>query len=68
MNGHLKRIRETRVLSRKDLARQSAVDESTIYRAEHGQTRLRPSTVRKLAQALGVSPDELVSEQGRFGL
>jgi len=68
MNGHLKRIRENRVLSRKDLARESDVDESTIYRAERGQTRLRPSTVRKLAQALGVSPDELVSEQGRFGL
>jgi len=68
MNGHLKRIRETRVLSRKELAKQSDVDESTIYRAERGQTKLRPSTVRKLAQALGVPPDELVSEQGRLGL
>ena len=68
MNGHLKRIRETRVLSRKDLAEKSDVDESTIYRAERGQTKLRPSTVRKLAQALGVSPDELISEQGRLGL
>jgi len=68
MNGHLKRIRETRVLSRKDLAEQSDVDESTIYRAERGQTKLRPSTVRKLAQALGVPPDELISEQGRLGL
>ncbi len=68
MNGHLKRIRETRVLSRKDLARESDVDESTIYRAERGQTKLRPSTVRKLAEALGVPPDELISEQGRLGL
>jgi len=68
MNGRLKRIRETRVLSRKDLAQQSDVDESTIYRAERGQTRLRPSTVRKLAQALGVPPDELVSSQGRLDL
>lgn len=68
MNGHLKRIRQTRVLSRKELAEQSDVDESTIYRAERGQTKLRPSTVRKLAQALGVPPDELVNEQGRLGL
>ena len=68
MNGQLKRIRETRVLSRKELAKQSDVDESTIYRAERGQTKLRPSTVRKLAQALGVPPDELVGEQGRLGL
>ncbi|MBC8276139.1 MAG: helix-turn-helix transcriptional regulator [Chloroflexi bacterium] len=68
MNEHLKRIRETRALSRKDLAGQSDVDESTIYRAERGQTKLRPSTVRKLAQALGVSPDELMSEQGKLGM
>ena len=68
MNAQLKRIRESRVLSRKDLAEQSDVAESTIYRAERGQTKLRPSTVRKLAQALGVPPDELVSEQGRLGL
>ncbi|MCK4369072.1 MAG: helix-turn-helix transcriptional regulator [Dehalococcoidales bacterium] len=68
MNGHLKQIRETRVLSRKDLAQQSNVDESTIFRAERGQTKLRPSTVRKLAQALGVPPDELISEQGRLVL
>jgi transcriptional regulator with XRE-family HTH domain len=68
MNGHLKRIRETRVLSRKELAKQSDVDESTIYRAERGQTKLRPSTARKLAQALGVPPGELVNEQGRLGL
>jgi len=68
MNEHLKRIRETRALSRKDLADQSDVDESTIYRAERGQTKLRPSTVRKLAQALGVSPDELMSEQGKLGM
>ena len=68
MNGQLKRIRETRVLSRRELAKQADVDESTIYRAERGQTKLRPSTVRKLAQALGVPPDELVGEQGRLGL
>lgn len=68
MNEQLKRIRETRALSRKDLAGQSDVDESTIYRAERGQTKLRPSTVRKLAQALGVPPDELMSKQGKLGM
>jgi transcriptional regulator with XRE-family HTH domain len=68
MNENLKRIREMRALSRKDLAEQSDIDESTVYRAEHGQTKLRPSTIRKLAQALGVSPDELMSEQGKLGM
>jgi transcriptional regulator with XRE-family HTH domain len=68
MNGNLQQIRRTRVLSRKELAQRSAVDESTIYRAERGQTKLRPSTVRKLAQALDVPPDQLISEQGRLSL
>jgi transcriptional regulator with XRE-family HTH domain len=68
MYGHLKRIREIRALSRKDLAQQSHVNASTIYRAERGQTRPRPSTVRKLAQALGVPPDELLNKQGRLVL
>jgi transcriptional regulator with XRE-family HTH domain len=68
MYGHLKRFREIRALSRKDLAQRSHVNASTIYRAERGQTRLRPSTVRKLAQALGVPPDELLNEQGRLVL
>jgi transcriptional regulator with XRE-family HTH domain len=66
MNGNLQQIRRTRVLSRKELAQRSDVDESTIYRAERGQTKLRPSTVRKLAQALDVPPDQLISEQGRL--
>jgi transcriptional regulator with XRE-family HTH domain len=68
MNGNLEQIRRTRVLSRKELAQRSEVDESTIYRAERGQTKLRPSTVRKLARALDVPPDQLISEQGRFSL
>ena len=68
MNGHLKRIREIRALSRKDLADRSGVSESAIYRAERGETRLRPSTIRKLAKALGVEPNELTSTQGRLGI
>jgi transcriptional regulator with XRE-family HTH domain len=68
MNGNLRQIRQSRVLSRKELAQKSHVDESTIYRAERGQTKLRPSTVRKLAQALDVPPDRLLSKQGRLVL
>lgn len=68
MDGNLRRIRENRALSRKDLADMSNTRESTIYRAETGQTRLRPSTIRKLAEALGVEPEDLVSRQGRLGI
>ena len=68
MNGQLRYIRETRALSRKDLAEKSDVNESTIYRAETLKTKLRPSTIRKLAQALDVEPDTLTSNQGRLGI
>jgi len=68
MNGQLRRVREQRALSRKDLAGSSGVNESTIYRAECGQTRLRPSTIRKLARALNMEIDELTSRQSTLGI
>jgi len=68
MNGNLRMIRENRALSRKDLAGKASVNESTIYRAEQGRTNLRPSTIRKLAQALGVEPNELISRQGTLNI
>ena len=61
MNRNLKRLREERALSRRDLAYSSDVHEITIYRAEHGMTTPRPSTIRKLAKALGVLPAEITA-------
>lgn len=69
MNGELRRIRERKALSRRDLASLSGVDESTIYRFEHGRTtQVRPSTIRRLASALGVQPEQLTSVQAELGL
>ena len=65
MNGNLRRLREAMALSRRELARRSQVDESTIYRAEHGLTALRPSTIQKLVRVLEVPPTELTSSDGR---
>ena len=59
MNGNLRRLRKAMALSRRELAKRSEVDESTIYRAEHGLTTLRPSTIQKLVSALQVSPIEI---------
>ncbi len=59
MNGNLRRLREAMALSRRELAKRSRVDESTIYRAEHGLTTLRPSTIQKLVRVLEVSPTEI---------
>lgn len=68
MDGNLERLRIARALTRKDLAQISGVNESTIFRSERGNTRLRASTLRKLARALNVDPSELTVQQGRLGL
>ena len=65
MNGNLRRLREALALSRRELAKRSDVDESTIYRAEHGLTALRPSTIQKLVRVLEVSPTEITHTDSR---
>ena len=64
MNGNLKRIREALALSRRELAVRSDVNESTIYRAEHGMTTLRPNTIQKLVMVLEVSPTAITKSEG----
>ncbi len=61
----LARLRSTRLrlaLSQADLAARSGVEKATISRLEGGRQRARPSTARKLAQALGVEPAELLAD------
>jgi transcriptional regulator with XRE-family HTH domain len=48
------------VLVQDDLARLAQGDAATIRRLEHGQSHPRPSTLRKLARALGVAPADLM--------
>jgi transcriptional regulator with XRE-family HTH domain len=45
-------------LSQEELARLAGVGRTTVARAERGLS-IRPSSVRKLARALGISPREL---------
>jgi transcriptional regulator with XRE-family HTH domain len=47
-------------LSQQDLERMTGVAQSTISRLEANQRPARPTTVRKLASALGVEPKELM--------
>ena len=57
----LRELREARFLSLRDLAAKAGVAYVTIHRIETGQrVRPYPSTLRKLAKALGVEPAELV--------
>ena len=48
------------VLTQEDLARRAGVAEGTVVAAEQGKT-VRISTVRKLAEALGVTPQALLT-------
>lgn len=58
----LRTLRLRRALSQRDLAARAGVSQVTIVRLERGEAEPRPSTVRKLAAALGVDPAELVGE------
>jgi transcriptional regulator with XRE-family HTH domain len=58
----LKTLREERVLTVAELARQAGVSKNTISKAENGGS-VYPSTVRKLAGALGVDPSDLIGKR-----
>ncbi len=57
----LKELREAAVLSQGDLAARARVARTTINEIENGtnQRRPRPSTIRRLAKALKVRPQEI---------
>jgi len=56
----LKELRRARVLSLRELEEKSGVSYNTIWRIEDGRQGAHPRTVRKLADALGVEPSELI--------
>ncbi len=56
----LKRLRQEQALSLRDLARRSGVAYDTINRLELGKQDSQPRTIRRLAEALGVQPKELM--------
>jgi DNA-binding XRE family transcriptional regulator len=61
LGEELKRLRTERFLSQRDLAQKAGVSPTTIMHLETGEsTDPRLSTVRKVAEALGVDPNSLV--------
>ena len=58
----LKELRRERVLSLRELEERSGVFYNTIWRIEDGRQGAHPRTIRKLAEALGVKPSELIRE------
>ena len=60
----LKILRGENVLKLRELAEEAGVSKDTIWRLENGHSEAHPSTIRKLAKALGVQPKELVRTGG----
>jgi transcriptional regulator with XRE-family HTH domain len=56
----LRHLRVERALSQQDLERATGIAQSTISNLELGNRPARLSTIRKLAEALGVEPRELM--------
>jgi transcriptional regulator with XRE-family HTH domain len=61
---HLIRLRDLRLnafLTQRELAEKAGLTQATIVRLERGQRLARPSTARRIADALGVEPRALVA-------
>jgi transcriptional regulator with XRE-family HTH domain len=60
IGDRLRLLRKQSLLTQEELARRSGVAVSTIIRIERNQVEPHGSTIRKLAEALSVEPQELV--------
>ena len=56
----LRRLRKDRALSLRELGERSGVAFDAINKLELGKRSAQPRTIRKLAEALGVEPRELM--------
>ena len=66
--GRVKELRAERVMSLRELSEIAGVSKDTIWRLESGtSTNAHPSTIRKLAKALGVEPTELTKRSADAG-
>ncbi len=56
----VKRLRDERALTQEELANKAGLTVAALSRIERNNAEPRPTTRRKLAEALGVSPAELI--------
>ena len=59
-SARLRHLRREQALSQRELSRMTGIAFDTISRLETGKQRAQPRTIRKLANALGVEPRELM--------
>jgi len=60
----LRKLREEKVFSQRELARIAGLTHQTVWRYENGFTQAHPRTIRKIAEVLEVEPRELVKKEG----
>ena len=65
--ARLRELRRRRVLTLEELAEKAGVGRNTIWRLEHGVMGAQPRTIRKIAKALNVEPEELVKTEDDNG-
>ena len=65
INGEkVRRAREQRFFSQRELADKAGVNRNTVWRIEtSGHTDVHPRTIRRLAEALSVDPASLVPKE-----
>jgi len=63
IGDRLRDLRKRALLTQKELADKSGVGVTTIIRIERNQVESQGSTIRKLASALSVAPEELVKTE-----
>ena len=63
MSEKIKKLRQQQAFSLSDLANLTKLSRVTINRIENGKQKPMPRTIRRLAKALGVSVQELTSEE-----
>lgn len=59
---HLRSWRIRRFMSQLELADKAGVSKSTMNRAEAGEEAISFANIRKIAEALGIKPDDLLRE------
>jgi transcriptional regulator with XRE-family HTH domain len=65
--SRLRELRDKASLSQEELAERSGVSRTTITDLELGKRKPHPKTRRKLAEALGVEPAELMDSEAGGG-
>ncbi len=64
LGGRVRRLREERALNQSELAAMAEITTVHLGRIERGVSYPRPRTRRRIAEALGVDPKDLIREDG----